>query len=127
MKIIEAYITFICLFVILRLKGIKHYLKYSDDISLISRKRANMDYINSVRKSVDLAARLTLFNADCVYKSLTLAIMLRRRSIPAVVCMGIYSFPFGAHAWVEVNGLVVNDNAKFIRRFRRLENRQHHG
>lgn len=38
--------------------------------------------------------------------------MLRRRGIPAAIVIGVQLLPFASHAWVEVDGVVVNDKAR---------------
>jgi hypothetical protein len=47
---------------------------------------------------------------DCLHRSLALAAVLRRRSIDARLCIGVVDLPFSAHAWVEANGLIVNES-----------------
>src|SRR5258705_364267 len=42
-------------------------------------------------------------------RSAALAVLLRDRGIPAVFVMGVRRHPFQAHAWLEVDGVVVND------------------
>ena len=49
---------------------------------------------------------LTRLPADsrCLFSSLTLMCMLERRGIEQVVVIAVRPQPFGAHAWVEVDG-----------------------
>ena len=65
--------------------------------------------------SVDLAVRFMIYNSGCVYDSLAFAMLLRRRSIPAVVCIRVSNFPFRTHAWVEINGVVVSGDEEIAR------------
>src|SRR5947209_5431795 len=46
---------------------------------------------------------------DCVVRSLGLAAVLRREGVRADLCIGVIDLPFQAHAWVEGNGLVLNE------------------
>lgn len=46
---------------------------------------------------------------DCLPRSLALFRFLRRCGIPAEHRIGVRRFPFGAHAWVEVDGRIVHD------------------
>lgn len=115
MKVIEAYIQIIVLFVILKLRGIRHYTKYFDPPPFLSNLDNNDEAtLKSVKKGMNTAVRFMIFNSDCVYQSLAFTMMLRRRTIPAVVCMGVSSFPFKAHAWVEVNGVIVSDDDRIV-------------
>ena len=115
MNIIEAYIRILILFFVLKSKGIRHYARYFDTPSFSPSSDSCEKTINKIKRSVDLAVRFMVFNSDCVYYSLAFAMMLRRRMIPAVVCMGVSSFPFNAHAWVEVNGVVVSGDEEKAR------------
>ena len=114
MKVIEAYVQIIILFVILKFRGIRRYAKYFDPPSFSSDFDSDETVLKSVKRAIDLAVRFMVFNSDCVYQSLAFTIMLRRRTIPAVVCMGVSSYPFTAHAWVEVNGVVVTNDEKLV-------------
>ena len=46
---------------------------------------------------------------DCLPRSLSLTVALRRLGIDAELCFGVQKFPFLAHAWVEVAGVAVNE------------------
>jgi hypothetical protein len=48
---------------------------------------------------------------DCLFRSLALAAVLRRKGINADLCIGIIDLPFTSHAWVEALGLVLNETA----------------
>jgi hypothetical protein len=45
----------------------------------------------------------------CLQRSAVAVALLRRHGIPAVMVIGAKRLPTKAHAWVEVNGRVVND------------------
>jgi len=45
----------------------------------------------------------------CLQRSAVLTCMLRRYGFPAQMVIGTQRLPFKAHAWVELNGRVVND------------------
>jgi hypothetical protein len=47
--------------------------------------------------------------SDCLVRSLALAALLRRHGLMADVCIGIIDMPFSAHAWVEADGAVLNE------------------
>lgn len=127
MKIIEAYIRFIVLFFVMKSRGLRHYAKYFDTPSFSSESNNDEETLKSLKRALDLAVRFMFFNSDCVYQSLAFAMMLRRRSIPAVVCMGVSSFPFHAHAWVEVNGVVVSGDDRIVQGLYPLKKVRIHG
>jgi hypothetical protein len=45
----------------------------------------------------------------CLQRSAATACLLRSRGIPGRLVIGTHPIPFRAHAWVEVDGRVVND------------------
>lgn len=46
---------------------------------------------------------------DCLYRSFALTAILRREGVTADLCIGVIDLPFSSHAWVEVDGFVVNE------------------
>lgn len=47
---------------------------------------------------------------DCITMSVTLQHFLAKKGIHSVVVVGVRTRPFYSHAWVEVDGEIVNDN-----------------
>ena len=47
---------------------------------------------------------------DCLPRALTIYLLLRRRGVPATLHIGVKRYPFGAHAWVECLGEVLDDS-----------------
>ena len=47
---------------------------------------------------------------DCLPRSLAIYVLLRRQGVPATLRIGVKRFPFGAHAWVECLGEVLDDS-----------------
>ena len=81
------------------------------------RRRAH-DYA----RRLDQASRHTPFSAQCLHRSLALYLWLRRDGIESSVKVGVRKLDgqFKAHAWVEVNGEVVNDSAQAVAPFSML-------
>jgi len=46
---------------------------------------------------------------DCLYRSLALATVLRRQGVEAELCIAVIDMPFASHAWVEADGVVLNE------------------
>jgi hypothetical protein len=49
--------------------------------------------------------------ARCLQRSFVTARLLRKYGIAAEIVLGAQKLPFSAHAWVEVNGRVVNESS----------------
>ncbi len=76
-----------------------------------------------VAQLISSAARHSLFAANCLPQSLVLWWMLRREGIEAELRIGVRKErqTMEAHAWVELFGQVLNDQADVERRFAPFE------
>jgi len=72
-----------------------------------SRQRS--DPTNRISSNVDLACIWYWKRVLCLQRSAATTCLLRRHGIPAQMVIGARQMPFRAHAWVEVEGRVVND------------------
>jgi hypothetical protein len=59
--------------------------------------------------AVDMACIWYWKEVLCLQRSAATACLLRDYGVPAQMVIGAQQMPFRAHAWVEVDGLVVND------------------
>jgi hypothetical protein len=57
----------------------------------------------------------------CLQRSAALALMLRLNGIAAELVIGFQPTPFRSHAWVEVDGTIVNDRPQYQRVFTVLD------
>ena len=62
-----------------------------------------------VCRAVDLACIWYFKEVECLQRSVVTARLLRKHGIHACLVIGVRHVPFKAHAWVEVEGQVVND------------------
>lgn len=69
------------------------------------------DASSRICAAVDMACIWYWKEALCLQRSAATACLLRRYGIPAQVIIGAQQMPFKAHAWVEVDGRVVNDKS----------------
>ena len=60
-------------------------------------------------EAVDLAAVLYFRKVLCLQRSAAAACLLKKHGFPAQLVIGVQQMPFAAHAWVELDGLVLND------------------
>lgn len=73
---------------------------------------ANPGRIERICRAVDVAARFYFKRAWCLQRSLAAVLLLRLAGQPAELVIGVRRLPFLAHAWVEVEGCVVNDDPR---------------
>lgn len=67
------------------------------------------DAVERICAAVDMACIWYWKEALCLQRSAATACLLREYSVPAEMVIGARQMPFKAHAWVEVDGEVVND------------------
>jgi hypothetical protein len=69
------------------------------------------DVTKTVCSAVDYACVWYWKHVLCLQRSAATACLLRDHGIPAELVIGAQQMPFRAHAWVEVQGRVVNDTS----------------
>jgi transglutaminase superfamily protein len=88
----------------------------------VSRKKsANTEQIGAVIAAIDRAGRYYPKHALCLQRSAVGTCLLRMAGVPAQMVMGCRKIPFRGHAWVEVNGEVVNDKPNVQVHYRVLD------
>ena len=75
----------------------------------ISTKPAPPNLLDPICSAVDMACIWYWKEALCLQRSAATACLLRRHGVRADLVIGAQQMPFKGHAWVEVNGRVVND------------------
>lgn len=89
------------------------------DFETLHRRIRNYPTVFSPANSVEEAIRIcSAMDMACVFywkhvlclqKSAATVCLLRRCGIPAQMVIGAQKLPFKAHAWVEIDGQVIND------------------
>jgi Transglutaminase-like superfamily len=67
------------------------------------------DAVQRICAAVDMACIWYWKEALCLQRSAATACLLKKYGVPAQMVIGAQQMPFKAHAWVEVDGRVVND------------------
>jgi len=75
---------------------------------LASRSRSTLT-AQKICDGIDLAAALYFKQALCLQRSAATACLLKKHGFPAELVVGVQPLPFLAHAWVELDGRIVND------------------
>jgi|ERR1700733_374315 len=65
--------------------------------------------VERICAAVDIASIWYWKEVLCLQRAAATACLLKRYSVTAQMVIGVQQMPFKAHAWVEVNGHVVND------------------
>jgi hypothetical protein len=75
----------------------------------IRRRTLEAGAVAKMCEAMDLACIWYWRHAFCLQRSAALACFLKRYGIDANLVIGAQQMPFRSHAWVEVNGVVMND------------------
>ena len=116
--VVHAWIGLV-LFDLARLAGfarIHHWLRRCD-----TSRRGSRSSMEDILWSVDEACVWYAKRAACLQRSVVATWLLRRHGIAAQMVIGCRPLPFESHAWVEVEGRVVNDRPQYQRAFRVLD------
>ncbi len=111
---IEALLVFVLLDVGFRVLGFPHVYRFVQSWNRGSATvAAPASQRRTVRRTVAAVRTATRYyyrrRLDCLPRALTLYLLLRRRGVPAMLHIGVKRYPFGAHAWVECLGEVLDD------------------
>ena len=71
--------------------------------------RTAPDDVERICRAVDMACIWYWKEALCLQRSAATACLLKEYGVRAQMVIGAQQMPFKAHAWVEVDGRVVND------------------
>jgi hypothetical protein len=75
----------------------------------VARTAPTSPTVEQVCGAVDLACIWYWKEALCLQRSAATACLLKEYGLPAQMVIGAQQLPFRAHAWVEVDGRIVND------------------
>ena len=75
----------------------------------IANKVASPTAVEQICSAVDMACIWYWKEALCLQRSAATACLLKQHGVAAQMVIGAQQVPFKAHAWVEVDGRVVND------------------
>jgi len=77
--------------------------------SPLGKPVAAADIVERICSAIDMACIWYWKEALCLQRSAATTCLLRSYGVPAKLVLGAQHVPFKAHAWVEINGQVVND------------------
>jgi hypothetical protein len=75
----------------------------------VAKEMTAPDAVERICSAVDMACIWYWKEVLCLQRSSATACLLKQYGVPAQMVIGAQQMPFKAHAWVEVNGQVVND------------------
>jgi len=110
---IAAWLRIAVIDLIMALRGFPAVHRFVGRIPL--RRRRDPRPAADLVQIVDRAAVHYPRELRCLRRSAAITWMLRRHGHPAELVVGASIIPFGAHAWVELDGRIINDNENDVR------------
>jgi len=86
----------------------------------IAAEPTNYEVVRTICNAVSLAACLYWKPIFCLQQSVCTVRSLRKHGVAAHLVIGYRPVPFFSHAWVEVDGRIVNDSPTYRERLRVL-------
>src|SRR6267154_747846 len=77
----------------------------------VAEKPSAPETIGRVCSAINYACVWYPKRALCLQRSFATVYLLRRHGVSGQMVLGAQKLPFKAHAWVEVNGLAVNERS----------------
>jgi hypothetical protein len=110
---VAAWIAFALAPLYIRIAGFSRIHKFVRSRP-VRRPRLRSDPAELI-ECVHTAARLSFVRVRCLERALVTTCVLRFFGHPAAFIIGVRRLPFYAHAWTELDGIVVTDPPEKIR------------
>jgi transglutaminase superfamily protein/coenzyme PQQ synthesis protein D (PqqD) len=115
-----AFIGLLAFDLLLKFRGFESLIRRVEHWPTAEPRTADLETCRRVRATVDRAQMYYPKKAMCLQHSAVTTCLLRRRGAPARMILAAQEFPAKAHAWVEVDGTVVNESQNVRTKFLRL-------
>lgn len=106
---VAAFFGLLAFDLMLRLAGFQSLITKVERWPISKPHSVDFEICRRVRAMVDRAQLYYPKKAMCLQHSAVVTCLLRRRGLPAQMVLAARDFPPKGHAWVEVEGEVVND------------------
>jgi hypothetical protein len=106
---LAAFMGLLAFDVLLKIRGFQSLIEKVEHWPTAEPCTPDLAKCRRVRAMVDRAQMYYPKKAMCLQHSAVVTCLLRRRGVPAQMVLGAQIFPAKAHAWVEMEGKVVND------------------
>ncbi|WP_025029000.1 lasso peptide biosynthesis B2 protein [Caldalkalibacillus mannanilyticus] len=87
----------------------KHFQQNKELPELRNVPKEEVEFIYFILNIIDAVCFYYIGKARCLHRSVAGYEIFMKKKIPIDLVVGVSKFPFMAHAWLEYNGRVVND------------------
>ena len=118
---LTAFCALLAFDLLLRFRGFEALIKKVESWPTAELHTIDPELCRRVCAAVKRAQVYYPRKAMCLQHSAVVTCLLRRNGVPAEMVLAAQAFPPKAHAWVEVEGAVVNDFKQVKTRYRELK------
>ena len=115
-----AFVGLLAFDLLLKFRGFESLIRKVEHWPTAAPRTSDLEICRRIRAMVDRAQMYYPKKAMCLQHSAVVTCLLRRRGVPAQMILAAQEFPAKAHAWVEVDGTVVNENQSVRTKYFRL-------
>lgn len=119
--VLQAYWLLIRIEAVMFCRGLSFLHELVRRSTARSGKRSGAASADDLCRAMDLACVFYPKRVMCLQRSAATTLLLRRHGISAEMVIGAQTLPFKSHAWVELDGKVINDKPYMLELYRPLE------
>jgi len=119
--IIESYLLLIRIDLLMRFRGLQSVHAAIRKRQPVLRQIRREVSVQELCHAIDLACVFYVTRVLCLQRSAATTLSLKRYGHQAEMVIGAQIQPFKSHAWVEVNGAIVNDKPYLLDIYQVLE------
>ncbi len=117
---LAAFVGLLIFDLLLKFHGFQSLIKRVEHWPIAEGRSSDPQICRRVRAMIDRAQMYYPKKAMCLQRSAVTTCLLRSRGLPAELVLGAQEYLPKAHAWAEVNGVVVNDSPAVNKKYRPL-------
>jgi len=119
--VLEGYWLLIRIHAVMLFRGLGALHGLIRRSAVTAKKRYQAASADDLCRAMDLACAFYPKRVMCLQRSAATTLLLRRYGIEAEMVIGAQMLPFKSHAWVELDGKVINDKPYMLELYRPLE------
>lgn len=119
--LLETYVHLVRIDVLMRFGGVRSIHALVRKTEPASSRDGAAISVTALCQAVDLACVFYPKRVFCLQRSAATTLLLRRYGHTAELVLGAQMIPFRSHAWVEIEGAVVNDKPYMLDIYQVLE------
>lgn len=121
LHVIESWLLLLCFECVMRLHGFRSLHEIVRRPKVRPANATAGPSCETLCRAVDLACVFYFKQVLCLQRSAATTLLLRRYGWDAELVIGTQLLPFQSHAWVEVDGAIVNDRPYLLDIYQVLE------